>query len=367
MAWCTPMGVYANLRRLYMTRLIGLLVLALAASTACTAAVAGPAYSTEPHGAATAPALRLGYFPNVTHAPAIVAFKSGALASALAAGTTLTTTPFDTGTTASEALLSDSIDATFIGPNPAINAFQKSQGQAIRIISGATSGGAFLVVKPEITDAEELRGRKIASPSLGNTQDVALRAWLKSNGMTTTKEGAGDVSVVPQQNSQTLETFIAGEIDGAWVPEPWATRLIDEGGGKVLVDERDLWPDGRYVTTHLIVRTDYLQKYPGTIKALIEAELAAQQLIASDPAKAQALVNEQIKADTGKAIGQELLETSWGNLEFTMDPIASSLEKSAQDAVALELLEPVDLTRIYDVTILNQVLADAGETEVSVE
>jgi NitT/TauT family transport system substrate-binding protein len=183
--------------------------------------------------------------------------------------------------------------------------------------------------------------------------------------MTTTKEGGGDVFVVPQQNSQTLETFIAGEIEGAWVPEPWATRLIVEGGGKVLVDERDLWPAGEYVTTHLIVRTDYLQKYPGTVRALIEAVLAAQQLIESEPSQAQALVNEQIEADTGKAIGQQLLETSWGNLEFTMDPIATSLQKSAGDAIALGLLDPVDLAGIYDLTILNQVLTDSGEPEVS--
>jgi sulfonate transport system substrate-binding protein len=353
------------------------LIAAVFVAAACTttgAAAVPPSGASSAPGAsgasadpnlATASALRLGYFPNVTHAPAIVAFKSGALAEKLGAGTTLTTTPFDTGTTASEALLSDSIDATFIGPNPAINAFAKSQGQAIRIVSGATSGGAFLVVKPDITNVEGLRGKKIASPSLGNTQDVALRAWLKENGITTTKEGGGDVAVFPQQNSQSLETFISGEIQGAWVPEPWATRLIDEGGGKVLVDERDLWPDGKYVTTHLIVRTDFLQKYPGTVKALIEAELAAQQLIESDPTRAQTLVNEQIEGDTGKAVGQELLESSWSNLAFTMDPIASSLQKSAEDAISLDLLDPVDLNGIYDLSLVNAVLKDAGEPEVT--
>jgi NitT/TauT family transport system substrate-binding protein len=341
---------------------------------ACAATTGGPAPgpvssppAADPGNLARAGTLRLGYLPNVTHAPAIVAIRIGALAEKLGAGTSLTSMPFDTGTTASEALLSDSIDATFIGPNPAINAFAKSQGQALRIVGGATSGGAFLIVKPAISDVEGLRGKRIASPSLGNTQDVALRAWLRSNGMATTIEGAGDVSVVPQQNSQTLETFIAGDIDGAWVPEPWATRLMEEGGGKVLVDERDLWPGERYVTTHLVVRTDYLQKYPGTVKALIEAELAAQQLIASDPAQAQRLVNGQIETDTGKAMGQDLIETSWRNLQFTMDPLARTLHKSAQDAIVLELLDPVDLNGIYDLTLLNQVLVDAGEPEVSAE
>ena len=156
-------------------------------------------------------------------------------------------------------MFADAIDITFIGPNPAINAYAKSNGEAVRVISGSTSGGAFLVVRPDINTAQDLKGKKIATPSLGNTQDVALRAWLKSNGLATDTAGGGDVSVVPQENAQTLETFIAGTIDGAWVPEPWATRLIQDGGAKVLVDERDLWPDGKYVTTHLLVATKFLR------------------------------------------------------------------------------------------------------------
>ena len=213
--------------------------------------------------------LRLGYFPNLTHATALAGIKKGIFEDALPDNVTLTTMPFNAGPEAVEAIFSGGLDATFIGPNPAINAFSKSKGEAIRIISGATSGGAYLVVKPEITSAAQLKGKKLATPQLGNTQDVALRAWLKEQGLSTDAQGGGDVSILPQANSQTLDTFKSGDIDGAWVPEPWATRLVQEGGGKVLVDERDLWPNGQYVTTHLIVTPTFLKDHPDVVKALL--------------------------------------------------------------------------------------------------
>ena len=186
--------------------------------------------------------LRLGYQPNLTHATALVAVRKGILAGDLGSSVTLRTSTFGAGPDEVEALLSNSIDAAYLGPNPAINAFLQSRGQAVRIISGATSGGAALVVRPSISTPADLRGRTLATPQLGNTQDVALRYWLNRNSLRTTKEGGGDVSIHPQDNAQTLQTFRQGQIDGAWVPEPWATRLVLEGGGRVLQDERDLWP-----------------------------------------------------------------------------------------------------------------------------
>ena len=164
-------------------------------------------------------------------------------------------------------MFADALDITFIGPNPSINAYAQSNGEAIRIVAGTTSGGAYLVVKPDITSAEDLRGKTVATPQLGNTQDVALRSWLKDQDLSTDTSGGGDVAIKPQENADTLTAFKDGSIDGAWVPEPWATRLIKEGGGKVLVDEKTLWPDGKYVTTQLIVRTKFLEQYPGTVKA----------------------------------------------------------------------------------------------------
>jgi len=311
--------------------------------------------------------VRLGYFPNVTHAPALVGVAQGTFAEALGDGVDLETFTFNAGTEAVEALLSESLDITFIGPNPAINAFAKSNGEAIRIISGSTSGGAYLVVRPGITSVEQLADKTLATPSLGNTQDVALRAWLKENGFETTPEGGGEVKILPQSNSTTLESFISGDIDGAWVPEPWATRLIEEGGGVVLVDERDLWPAtaGEYVTTHLIVRTDFLNDHPDLVKAVLVGAADAIDLIAADSAAAQADVVAQIGEITGTEPNPDTIAASFANLTFTLDPIAASLQKSADDAVAVGLLEPVELDGIYDLTLLNEVLAARGAPEVS--
>ncbi|CAB4584955.1 MAG: PhnD/SsuA/transferrin family substrate-binding protein [Actinobacteria bacterium] len=311
--------------------------------------------------------LNLGFFPNVTHAPALVGVEEGLFAEALGDGVELNTFTFNAGTEAVEALFAEAIDISFIGPNPAINAWAQSEGTAIRIISGSTSGGAYLVVKPEITSVEQLAGRTLATPSLGNTQDVALRAWLKENGLETTPDGGGDVSILPQSNSTTLEAFIGGAIDGAWVPEPWATRLIEEGGGTVLVDERGLWPDtdGEYVTTHIIVRTAFLEERPDIVKAFLAGLLASLDSIAADPEAAQASVIAQIDAITGQQSNPDVIAASFGNLTFTADPIAGSLQGSADDAIEIGLLDPVELAGIHDLTLLNELLAERGENEVS--
>jgi len=305
--------------------------------------------------------IRLGYFPNVTHASAIVGVEGGIFEQKLGDNVKLDTSTFNAGPQVVEALNSGALDASYIGPNPAINAFAQSGGEAIRIISGATSGGAFLVVKPDIKGAKDLKGKKVASPQLGNTQDVALRTWLKKKGLKTDTAGGGDVSILPQDNAQTLDLFKQGQIDGAWVPEPWATRLVQEGGGKVLVDERTLWPKGRYVTTQLIVRTEFLKDHPDAVKRLLEGQVAANDLIKSDPQRAQQLVAQGIDRATGKPLAADVIAASFQNLEFTNDPIASSLRKSAKDAEAVGLLKAVDLKGIYNLKLLNQVLEQQGE------
>ena len=307
--------------------------------------------------------LRLGYFANVTHAGAVYGVGSGLYQKKLGS-TTIKPQIFNAGPAAVEALFAGSLDATYIGPNPAINAFVKSKGEAIRIVAGATSGGASLVVKPSITDATQLKGKRIASPQTGGTQDIALRTYLKANGYEVDKRGAGDVTVVAQENSATLDLFKAGQIDGGWVPEPWASRLVLDGGGKVLVDEKTLWPGGRFVTTHLIVRTEFLEKHPETVKALIEAQVQADKEIAADLPKAKQVVNAQLKELTGKALKPEVIDRAFANIEITEDPVASSLKVSAENAFATGLVKEADLTGIYDLTLLREVLGtevdDAG-------
>ncbi len=307
--------------------------------------------------------VRLGYFPNLTHATAVAGDQKGIFARALGQHK-LRVSTFNAGPAAVEALFSGGLDAAYVGPNPAINAFARSDGEAIRIISGATSGGAALVVKPGIADADALRGKKVASPQLGGTQDVALRTWLDSKGLETDPQGGGDVSVVPQDNAQILETFITGQIEGAWVPEPWATRLVQEGGGKVLVDERELWPGGRFVTTQLVVRSAFLKERPDAVRRLLEAQVEANRFVNDNPHEAQQVVNGGIAALTGKALPDAVIQAAWKNLSFTNDPFPESLATSAEHATEVGLLPTVSLDGIYDLTLLNQVLHRTGQPEV---
>jgi NitT/TauT family transport system substrate-binding protein len=308
--------------------------------------------------------LRLGYFPNVTHGPAIVGDRQGFFADALGEDVTLQVQYFNAGPDVIQTMFAEGLDVSFIGPNPAINGYAQSNGEAIRIIAGSTSGGAFLVVRPGIETPQDLIGTTLATPQLGNTQDVALRAWLMEQGISADTAGGGDVSIRPQSNADTLNAFRGGDIDGAWVPEPWATRLIREGGGVVLVDERDLWPDGLYVTTHLIVRTEFLEQNPTLVKHLLEGYLGALRFVNEHPREAQQITNDGIEAITGARLAEETVAGAWANLTFTWDPIASSLQKSADDAVAVGLLDPVDLSGIYALDILNELLAARGEEPV---
>ena len=309
--------------------------------------------------------VRLGYFANVTHAPALVAIEEGFFTQELGDGVSLEPRTFNAGPEAVEALFSEALDLTYIGPNPAINAFAQSGGEAIRIVAGATSGGAALVVQPSIAKPADLAGKKLATPQLGNTQDVALRAWLAEQGLSATLEGGGDVSVRPQANAQTLETFRAGEIQGAWVPEPWASRLVLEGGGAVLVDEQSLWPDGKFVTTHVVVRTKFLEQHPELVAAVLRAHVRAVGFVNAEPARAREVVNAGIAKLVGKALPAAVIERAWANLHFTVDPIAPSLRKSAEDATAVGLLEPVKLDGIYDLGALNEILAAAGRPPIT--
>jgi NitT/TauT family transport system substrate-binding protein len=335
------------------------------ASTPATSPAGSGSGGTVPGPLDYTGAVRFGVFPNITHAPGLLALADGGRLRELLPKADIKVTPFNSGTPAVEAIFADALDITFIGPNPAINAFAKSKGEAVRVIAGSTSGGAFLVVKPEINSAGDLKGKKLASPSLGNTQDVALRSWLKAQGLTTDTAGGGDVSIVNQENAQTLHTFQTGAIDGAWLPEPWATRLVQEAGAKVLVNERDLWPEGKYVTTHLLVTTKFLEANPEVVKRILLATMESIDEANADPAAAQATVNTEIEKYTTKKVGTGLLSAAWKNLTFTVDPIASSLEKSAQDAQALDLLkDPGDLSKLYDLTLLNDLLASSGKAPV---
>ncbi|MEO6398214.1 MAG: ABC transporter substrate-binding protein [Tepidiformaceae bacterium] len=307
--------------------------------------------------------LRLGYFANVTHAPAILGLADGSFREELGTDVTLETKVFNAGPAAIEALFAREVDAAFVGPNPAINGFQRSNGEEVRIVAGAASGGAMLIVRPQanINSAKDLAGKKIATPQLGNTQDVALRSYLLRNGLKP-KENGGTVIVLPTANADQLTLFAKGDIDGAWAPEPWATRLLLEAGGTVFLDERSLWPEGQFVTTQLVVGAKFLKEHPATVEKLVRAEVKATQALNAEPEKSKESVNRAIEQVTGKSLSKATIDGAWKNLTFTYDPIASSLAKSAKDAYEAGLLgrkEP-KLQGIYQLGILNNVLAEMG-------
>jgi NitT/TauT family transport system substrate-binding protein len=336
---------------------------AFAAVLAVVAVVAAGCGKSSHASASDPVTVHLGYFPNITHATAIVGVEKGIYAGALGRDR-LQTATFNAGPDAVSALFSGSIDASYLGPNPAVNAYAKSHGAAIRIISGATSGGAELVVRPEIADAQGLRGKKLATPQLGGTQDVALRYWLRGQGLRADTQGGGDVSILPQDNGQTLDAFKSGQIDGAWVPEPWATRLVQEGGGKVLVDERDLWPNRQFATTVLAVRTDFLRAHPDAVKRLLQGQAEANDYVNEHAEDAQAVVNEGIQKITGKKLAASVVAGAWPNMTFTDDPVATTVRASADHAHTVGLQDPVSLAGIFDLAPLNQVLRAAHESEV---
>ncbi len=307
--------------------------------------------------------VRLGYFPNLTHAPALVAEAEGLYEDHLD-GVELKSQTFSAGPEAIEALFSGAIDMTVIGPNPTINGFTQSQGEALKVLAGVASGGAGFVVREGIDDSADLRGATLATPQLGNTQDVALRTWLDEEGLAADTEGGGDVSIKPQENSAALQAFVAGDIDGAWVPEPWLTRLIEEGGGHLLVDEGELWPEGRFVVANLIVRTEFLEEHPDTVRAVLEGHLDALELMEENPEKAQSVFNDKIEELTGQRIKDEYLKTAWANVEFTHDPLPETLVTGAEHAVSVGLLEKVELEGLYRLEPLNTVLEGRGLTRV---
>lgn len=310
--------------------------------------------------------LRLGYFPNINHAQGVIGIGDGSFQKTLGDNVTLETFVFNAGPSAIESLLAGRLDASYIGPNPAINGYVVSDGQAVRVIAGATSAGASFVVRNDsgINSVQDLGGKKFASPQLGNTQDVALRKYLTDNGFNTVENG-GNVTVLPIANADILTTFLKKEIAGAWVPEPWATRLVNEAGGKIFVDERDLWPpEGKFVTAHLIVSPEYLKENPDVIKRLLTAHVNETQWINEHKDEVPTVFNTELKKLTGQTIPEVVLTEALTRLEFTNDPIKLSLFQSANDAYDLGFLakgqERPNLSGIYDLALLDQVLSEKG-------
>ena len=311
--------------------------------------------------------LRLGYFPNITHAQALVGLEKGMFREHLA-GIELKTYVFNAGPSVIEAMFAGKLDISYIGPSPTINGYVQSGGQALRVVAGACSGGAVLVVRggSGINSTADLSGKKLGSPQLGNTQDVALRHYLMANGLKT-KEDGGSVEVVTVPNADILTLFKKGELDGAWVPEPWGARLVHEGGGRLMLDERTLWENGSFVTANIIVSTKMLNERPKLVKAFLEAHVDATIWIQQNPEDAKKVVNAQLQKLTGKALANETLNEAFSRLNMTYDPVSASLRTYADWAFDLGFLGSTrpDLSHIYSLGTLNGILKEKGLAAVS--
>ncbi|WAX76371.1 aliphatic sulfonate ABC transporter substrate-binding protein [Streptomyces sp. KMM 9044] len=308
--------------------------------------------------------VKIGYLGNLTHATALVGNQKGFFQKALGA-TKAEYATFNAGPSEIEALNSGSIDIGWIGPSPAINGFTKSGGKNLRVIGGSASGGVKLVVNPgKIKSLMDVKGKKIATPQLGNTQDVAFLNWAAEQGWKVDPQsGKGDVTVVRSDNKVTPDAYKAGSVDGAWVPEPIASKLAAEGG-KVLLDERTLWPDGKFVITNTIVSQKFLTEHPKVVEAVLKASVETNKWIDANPAEAKASANKQLEADSGKPLPVEVLDPAWESIDFINDPLAATLDTQAAHAVKAGLLDKPDLTGIYDLTLLNKVLKTAGGSAV---
>lgn len=306
---------------------------------------------------------RLGYFPNITHAQAVIGVGNGDFQKALGDNVEMKSLTFNAGPSATEALLANQIDATYIGPNPTVNGYVISDGKAVRVIAGAASGGAVFIIRNDsgIQSPKDFAGKKFASPQLGNTQDVALRKYLLDNGYKT-KDKGGNVEVLPVKNTDILTLFLKKELDGAWVPEPWGEKLIKEGNGKLFLDERTLWPGGKFVTANIIVNPEYLRNNPDVIKKLLQAHVNETQWINNHKEEALKSFNVELKKLTGQIIPDDELKEAFARLELTYDPLQETLIKSANDAFEIGFLGKTrpDLSGIFDVNILNQVLKEKG-------
>ncbi|MFE7326723.1 ABC transporter substrate-binding protein [Streptomyces sp. NPDC057565] len=313
----------------------------------------------------SADTVKIGYFPNLTHATALVGIQEGIIAKELG-GTTVKPSTFNAGPSEIEALNAGSIDIGFIGPSPSINGFTKSKGKSLRIIGGAASGGVKLVVNPKkIKSLDDLKGKKIATPQLGNTQDVAFLNWISEKGWKVdAQSGKGDVSVVRTDNKVTPDAYKSGSVDGAWVPEPTASKLVAQGA-KVLLDESTLWPDKKFVITNIIVSQKFLTEHPDVVEAVLRGSVNTNAWINANPDEAKTSANTALKELSGKELPAEVLDPAWKSIQFTDDPLAATLDTEAKHAVKAGLLEQTDLTGIYDLKPLNKILKAAGKPEVA--
>jgi NitT/TauT family transport system substrate-binding protein len=344
--------------------------LLLAGLTACgygSAAVESRDVATGSGPALSVDEVSIGYFANITHATAVVGLAPDGIIREELGGTAAVPQIFNAGPSAIEAVNSGDVDLTFIGPNPAINGYAQAGGENLRIVSGAASGGASLVVNPDsVGGLDDLAGATLATPQLGNTQDVALLSYLADQGLRVNPDdGSGDATVLRIPNSEIPAAFESGDIDGAWVPEPTAAMLVDRGAEELL-DEAELWEDGQYVVTHLIASQSFLAEHPDVVEAVVRGVVRTNAWLNDHPEQAKAAFNAEVAAlPGGSELPDEVLDPAFEHVDFVNDPLAETLAACADNAARVGLLEDPDLSGIYDLSLLNKVLREEDLPQIT--
>ncbi len=296
------------------------------------------------------PDLRIAYFPNIGHAIPIVGMEKGFFQNSLGDTVTIETRVFDSGPQAIESLFASSVDLAYVGPGPAISGFLNSENENVKILAGAASGGASFIVHPDsqIAAASDFSGKKIAAPQIGNTQDVSLRHYLSENGLKPAEKG-GSVVVYNIPNPDIYTLFVKGDIDGAWVAEPWATILESELNGKRLFHEEDLWPDQEFASVVLIANADYVEKNPAIVSALLDSHHETVLWINQNPVETRIVFNNFLNSHLGQSLSDDVVDVALSNLVITADPIPNSVHSFAEKADSLGYLgrNGYDLSGIF--------------------
>jgi NitT/TauT family transport system substrate-binding protein len=294
--------------------------------------------------------IRIAYFPNIGHAIPIVGMENGFFQNSLGDQVKIETRVFDSGPQAIESLFGNSIDLAYVGPGPAINGFLNSENHNVKILAGAASGGASFIVHPdsEINSATDFAGKKIAAPQIGNTQDVSLRNYLSENGLRTAEKG-GSVIVYNIPNPDIYTLFVKGDIDGAWIPEPWATILVTELNGKRLFHEEDLWPNQEFASVLLIANANFVEKNPESITNLLKSHHETATWINQNPIETRIIFNNFLNSHLGQPLSDDIVDVALSNIVITADPLPDSVYSFAEKANALGYLgrNGYDLSGIF--------------------
>lgn len=312
--------------------------------------------SGEAGGLASPKEIRLGYFANITHAQALVGVARGDFQKAFGA-VPLKTSVFNAGPAALEAMFAGELDLVYVGPGPALNAYFKSGGKVLRVIGGAAANGVVIVARKGsgITKLEDLKGKRIATPQYGNTQDIAARAFLLHTLHDKDKKDGGTTTIETIINADQLGLFKQGQIDAAWAPEPWGTRLIKEAGGVLIEEEKNLWDGKKFNITLIVATSKFLRQHPDIVEAFLKTHIELTEFVRSSPDAAAPIINDELKRLQGKALAPEILKEALSRVEFDTDPLPASVDKMAlwYSELGFTKKKP-DLSKLFELSILNR-------------